>query len=215
MAKRPVFITWKTIPYADFRKVEFAWNGGFALSQSQKNVKGLHEAFNAIYPDQKVLEISSKSMQEIGVKLSAFSLQKFVPSLGVSRPVECVYHGGKTFRNGGPYTDLYTVSPKEAKRDPRLYESGPMTEFFFEGIDIPLVPETAFYNWLYINALLENGELAKEIVQYDAFTDIVFNPEKSINCQAMAAAQFVALHRKGLIEECRDFDKYLAIITGK
>ena len=37
-------------------------------------------------------------------------------------------------------------------------------------------------------------------MEYDAFTDIAFNPQKSINCQAEAAAVYVSLKRQGLLE---------------
>ena len=77
---------------------------------------------------------------------------------------------------------------------------------------MPLIPKTAFYNWLYINALLENPELAQKVLEYDAFTDIEFNPGKSLNCQAEAAALFVALNRQGLIDQCADFGRFVEII---
>ena len=59
-----------------------------------------------------------------------------------------------------------------------------------------------------INALLENQELAETALRYDAFTDIEFNPEKSLNCQAQAAAIFVSLSRQGLIEKAKDFEEF-------
>ena len=40
------------------------------------------------------------------------------------------------------------------------------------------------------------------IINYDFFTDIEFNHEKSLNCQARSAAIFVSLYQKGLLEEC-------------
>ena len=134
------------------------------------------------------------------MKLSAFNLKKFVPSLGYSVPVECVFQGGKVFAAGGPYTDLYTGTSRDAKRDPRLKESGSLKAFEFEGVRYPLQPTTAFYDWLYINALMENPELAEELKQYDAFTDIEFNPDKSLNCQTRAAAIYVGLTRQVLLE---------------
>lgn len=80
---------------------------------------------------------------------------------------------------------------------------------------MPLNPKTIFYDWLYINAALENPLLAAERLKYNAFTDIEFNPEKSINCQAKAAALFVALSRQGKIEQCRDFDSFYQIIKSE
>ena len=58
---------------------------------------------------------------------------------------------------------------------------------------------------------MENKELADELLQYDSFTDIEFSPEKSKNCQARAAALFVALHRKGLLEYINDFEQFVKI----
>jgi hypothetical protein len=126
--------------------------------------------------------------------------------------MECVFQGGKVFSGGGPYTDLYTVTAREAKRDPRLKSSGMLRGFFFEEKVMPLVPKTAFYNWLYVNALLEKPDLTEQLLQFDAFTDIEYNPEKSTNGQAEAAALFVALSRQGLLEQCRDFDMFIQML---
>lgn len=46
---------------------------------------------------------------------------------------------------------------------------------------------------IYINALIQNSDLAEQLMQYRAFTDIAFNPAKSFNCQARSAALFVSL----------------------
>ncbi|MBQ3104096.1 MAG: hypothetical protein IJC58_07405 [Oscillospiraceae bacterium] len=211
MATRPVFLPAKRGSYVDTYMTEFVWNKGLAASQKRKNVAALHEAFARRFPQRRILEISSKSTEAAGVALSAFNLKKYVPSLGRSIPLECVYHGGKVFTAGGPYTDLYTASPKEAKRDPRLRASGALKSFYFEGQTIPAVPSTAFYNWLYINALMENPELAETLLEYDGFTDIEFNPDKSINCQARSAALFLNLSRKGTLERCRDFEEFRAL----
>ena len=90
-----------------------------------------------------------------------------------------------------------------------------MLHFTFERELFPLRPRTAFYNWLYINALGENPDLAEQILEFDAFTDIEFNPEKSINCQAEAAALFIALHGKGLLDQCKDFHGFIQCIDPK
>lgn len=212
MATRPVYVSIHKAPFVKVYSPEFTWNGGFAVSQKQKNITALHEAFYRKFPKRNVLEISSKSMQELGVKLSAFNLKKYVPAFNKSIPVECVFQGGKVFMNGGPYVDLYEVLPKDAKRDPRLKESGMLLNFYFDGQDFPLNPKTAFYDWIYLNALLENPSLSQELLQYNAFTDIEFNPSKSTNCQAKAAALFVALSKQNLLEQCRDFDSFYRIL---
>jgi len=211
MATRPVFLPHNRPPYCTVYNAEFTYNGGFAVSQKQKNIIAIHNSFHDIFPDKKVLEISSKSMQEGGTGLSAFHLLKYVPSLGKSVPVENVFQSGKVFKNGGPYSDLLLVTPKEAKRDERLRTGGALTAFRFEGKNYPIQPQTAFYDYIYINALLENEDLAKIVLEYDAFTDVEFNPQKSINCQAKAAALFVSIHRSGLLDSLDDFDKFIQL----
>ena len=212
MAQRPVYVPGKNGCFATTFTPEFTWNGGFAVSQKQKNIDALHAAFNRRFPDKKVLEISSKSRQELGIKLSAFNLKKYIPSLKKSIPLECAFQGGKIFSDGGPYTDLYEATPRDAKRDPRLKSGGRLLSFYFEEKEMPLFPKTAFYDWLYINALMENPELAEQVLEYDAFTDIEFNPEKSINCQAKAAALFVAISDQGLLEQCKDFETFAKLV---
>ena len=215
MAQRPVFMVKEQAPFFETVEVSFTFNAGFSASQKQKNIAEIHRIFKNRFPSREVLEISSKSMQEVGVPLSAFRLLKYVPSLGKKIPVENVFQGGKKFAFGGPFTDLYHVSPREAKRDERLQFCGRLTAFCFEGVEYPLEPKTAFYDWIYMNALLDNEDLCEKIMKYDAFTDIEFNPERSINCQAKTAAVFVSLGRLGLLEQIRTFDGYMALLSGE
>ena len=86
--------------------------------------------------------------------------------------------------------------------------------FRFFGVNWPLQPMTAFYDWLYLNALHKRPKLAEEVLKYKAFSDIAFNPERSLNCQAYAAALYVSLHERGLLSDSllRDKDAYLSAI---
>ena len=59
-------------------------------------------------------------------------------------------------------------------------------EYF--GQEWPLIPKTAFYDWLYLSALLPHKNYLKRLHAYKGFTDIEFNPQKSVNCQARACA---------------------------
>ncbi len=95
--------------------------------------------------------------------MSAFNLEKYVPSLGKRIPLECVFQAGKVFENGGPYSDLLNVSSRDAKRDERLRMSGRIISFEFEGNRFPTKPKTLFYDWLYINARIENIDVAKAV----------------------------------------------------
>lgn len=58
-----------------------------------------------------------------------------------------------------------------------------------------------FYDFLYINALISNPDLCERVMGYDTFTDIEFNPKKSLNCQARAMAIFVTLKRNNLLKD--------------
>lgn len=192
MAKRPVFIPVpQHHPYFRELQVEFEWHSGFALVQAQKSISSLHAAvaFLGLSP---VLEISSRSIDAVGVALSAFNLQLH---LGQYRrmSVECAYQGSKVFEFGGPYTDLYLRTSREAKKDERIRTSGKLLSFRFLGEDFPLDPGTAFYDWLYIQALSQNSLLADQLALYRAFSDIAFNPSASQSCQARSAALYVGL----------------------
>ena len=212
MAVRPVFVVNHLAPFFRTVDVEFVYNRGLSASQKRKNICAIHEGFNRMYPNP-VLEISSKSMQEGGKELSAFNLPKYVASLQRRVPVECAYHAGKVFQNGGPYTDLLSASPRDAKHDPRLKNSGALVGFAFEGQQFPLKPLYLFYNYLYISALMENPKLAEVVLQYRAFTDIEFAPKSSVNCQAAAAATFVSLHKLDLLEQVKNVESFYKLLT--
>ena len=200
MAIRPVFITLYCSPFCIEEKIDFLYYSGFAEVQKKKSIKSLHDAFLKKNPNRKVLEISSKSENELGVKLSAFNL-KIETKYKKNYSVEVVFQSSKVFQNGGPYRDLLEMTPKEAKKDERLKNSGKLTCFDLFGKKFELNPVTYYYNWLYINALNLNTDLADELMNYNAFTDIAFNPEKSINCQARAAAVYVSLREQGLLKK--------------
>lgn len=212
MANRPVFVSCGKNPYVIPFGIDFNWVAGMSLSQKRKNVMALHSAFERRCPGKNVLEISSKSLQEEGVRLSALNLHRNVPSLGKSVSVEHIYQGSKVFAAGGPYTDIYEMDDKVRHKDERLQTSGRLLKFTFDGREYPLRPADAFYNWLYITALLENPTLAEKVLEYDSFTDIAFNPEKGIACQARAAAIFVSLSRMGVIDQCRDYDRFVELV---
>jgi hypothetical protein len=199
MANRPVYIPGvKGSALVTPVGVEFKWVAGMAVSQKQKSIRSLHEAA-AQRNIAKVLEISSKSENPLGVKLSAFNLNIVTPS-GMKITVENAFQASKVFRNGGPYIDLLKKTPREAKKDPRLNTSGDLVGFRLEGEDWPTRPLTAFYDWLYLSALRQSPIMAEQLLEFDGFTDIEFNPDRSLNCQAASAALFVALSRRGELE---------------
>ncbi|GEM47531.1 DarT1-associated NADAR antitoxin family protein [Deinococcus cellulosilyticus] len=199
MAKRPVFAPDKKPPFVRELEVEFKWHPGLSRSQAQKSIAELHHSANQ-HGLENLLEISSKSSTPLGNNLSAFHLM-LKDQAGQQMSVECAYQGSKVFEQGGPYTDLYQTSSREARQDERLRTSGRIIAFEFQGTRWPATPTTAFYDWLYLDALKQHPELQQQLLDFDGFTDIAFNPEKSAACQARCAAMFVALVRLGQFDE--------------
>lgn len=215
MAKRPVFVPCESGPtYVRTYEVEFEWFPGMALKQAQRSVASLHAAARTRLPASHILEISTKSESDLGVRLSAFNLTITTVKHERTFSVESAYQASKVFQHGGPFVDLLETRSVDAKRDPRLKESGSLIKFHFFGKDWGLEPRTAFYDWLYMNALHKHVELSGLLLDYDAFSDIAFNPERSLNCQAYAAALYVALSKRGLLSEevLKDKDRYLEIV---
>ncbi|KFX64556.1 DarT1-associated NADAR antitoxin family protein [Paraburkholderia fungorum] len=216
MAERPIFTPSLSGPLlVSTHHVEFQWSPGMAKSQAQKCIDSLHEQAKKQLHVDSILEISSKSRDDDGIRLSAFNLMIKTVRYEREFSLECAYQASKVFERGGPFKDLLKVKSIDAKRDPRLNQHGRLIKFQFFGIDWPLEPRTAFYDWLYINALHKKPELAEVVLTYHAFSDIAFNPERSINCQAYAAALYVSLHARGLLTDrvLRDRDEYLKVIN--
>lgn len=197
MAQRYCFISDENIFFKE-ELIDFKYYNGFALSQKRKCIKSLHQSIEKKFSNKKILEVSTKSETPIGKALSAFNLRY------QNIPLENIFQSSKVFENGGPYKDILELSPKEAKRDERLKKSGDLICFYYNDEKWLLNPKTAFYDWIYINALYEiylKNNFYKEVLNYDVFTDIEFNHKKSINCQARSVAIFVTLIKNGLIKE--------------
>jgi Family of unknown function (DUF6977) len=200
MTERPIFVP-DSAELVREVPIRFVWSSGFAPIQKKKNIASLHAAA-AKSGYAPLLEVSTKSEEKVGQHLSAFNLKVHSQQFG-EMPLEMAFQGSKVFDHGGPYTDLYAMEDaRDAKRDPRLKESGPLKGFRFENFWFPLDPKTAFYDWLYINALYEHREwLKKYIFHYKGFTDIEFNPARSINCQARSCALLVTLIKNDWLDE--------------
>jgi hypothetical protein len=183
MSIRPIFIpSIQKDTFVHSLDVNFTWFPGFSKEQKQRSIQSLHEEALKNEDVEKILEISTKSLNPIGVKASAFNLQlKLKNSLPSS--VESFYQGSKVFEKGGPYIDLYSGSAMAAKKDERIKSSGQLLGFHFQGIDWGL--NDYFYDWLYLMGLHQNPELA-------------FNPKKSYNCQAYTAALYISASLRGI-----------------
>lgn len=212
MARRPVFI-----PKPEGKHLvqecsfDFVWASGFSETQKKKNIAALHAAAkkNGL---TKVLEISTKSDDKVGRRLSAFSLRIEIGD--AEYPLESVYQGSKVFESCGPFVEIFEYEPREAKRYIRALNCGRLVGFELEGHQYPLNPKNAFYDWLYIRALAHHVDWISENVEYDAYTDIEFNPEKQVNCQARAFAEYKSLVAKSELKlAVQDFEYFASLLS--
>jgi len=211
MANRPVYHSILSAPFYEKIDIEFQFFSGFSVQQKQKSIESLHTQYRLNYPDTNLLEVSSKSKNCLGVKLSAFHLQFSYNNSLLS--VESAFQGSKVFEGNIQYNDLYKKTSIEAKKDERIRNSGKLLCFRLFGEEFPLKPTNYFYNWLYIYAIFQNSDYLKEVLAYDSFTDIEFNPNKSVNCQAMAVATCVGLYKSGnLIEAMKSKEDFYNIV---
>ena len=199
MAKRPFFMCDIESFYTE-KQCEFEFYTGFSISQKRKSIESMHRNIQSIYPNAKILEVSTKSLNPIGYRLSAFNLN-FTLSNGTSYPLENVFQSSKVFEGNKRYKDLLYCTPKEAKTDERIRNSGRLIAFNLDGVSWDLEPKTAFYDFIYITALMQDKQLCKDLADYEIFTDIEFNPKRSFNCQARSVAIFVSLKRQGKLTE--------------
>jgi hypothetical protein len=200
MAERPIFIPAKD----EHRLVEeifvpLHWHSGFASVQKEKNVRELH-ASALDFCLAPLLEVSSKSEKIEGRHLSAFHLKVQSQDAGLI-PLECAFQGSKVFEYGGPYRDIFLKEGRDAKRDPRIRDSGKLRGFEFDGYSFALEPKTFFYDWLYINSIYQHRVWLQKLNAYAGFTDIELNPYRSINCQARSIALFLTLMNRNLLDE--------------
>ena len=194
------------------RTVTFSMAAGAGLAARRENVRRLHAAAAALGLAD-LQEVSTAAPDEAGRAASAFALT--VEVAGRRFSVESAYHASKVFAGGGPFADLLAVPPADAKADPRLRSSGPLRGFRYDGRDYAAEPPTAFYDWLYIGALLRDPARRPWLASAGGFTDIAFVPGRSRACQARACALAAALlHRGTLDRTMRSFEDFVAETGG-
>ena len=148
----------------------------------------------------------------LGSKLSAMNLsrrtQKGLTTVESASQSSRIYSDG--VKTVGPFPDYLFLPGRECKKlvkeasegmHPYRYEFNGMT-FYASTWHI-----SQFYDFLYLNALLEpeNKEVKEQLLveKYTCFTDLA---TKSLNCQARSAAIFV-----GVIDEVGDYRSYLKL----
>ena len=215
MANRPIFLSTNN-PKQLFKEenIDFQFYNGFSISQKVKSIQSLHQSAQKL-GFNNILEVSTKSNLKIGWALSAFNLMVEFEDRQIS--VECAFQGSKVFEGDIQYKDIYHKTSIEAKKDPRLRTSGNIIGFEFNGEFWENEPKTAFYDWIYINALYSsNSNIINELYNYNIFSDIEFNPKKSINCQARTCAILVSLVKLDLFNDAiSSKDRFIEIVYPK
>lgn len=199
MAIRPVFRMKSTYPYYEEINVTFHYYAGLALVQRQRNIAAIHAAYHQEYPRSNVLEASSKSPDELGKMLSPFFLMTDLD--GHEYPVENVFQAAKVFQTGGPFLSLLDMPPAKAKTTSMTKTHGPLLYYRYLDQNYPIEPKGWLYDWIYLHALMAHPALMEGLKEYDAFTDIAFNPKSGTTCQAKCLAIFKGLQKKGILDE--------------
>lgn len=217
-------------------EVEFDWHSGMSLQVRQRSSDAMHEAIlqrfakSDLKPNE-ILEVSTASHDyDLGQAMSAMNLIYMDPDTGESHPLENWFQSSKVFvkdgKERGPYKELLDVrlakryiNPRPDKKTVEQLDGDPLFEriqseiggaamscFRLFGEDYPLLPRSAFYDYLYVSALCQpqNKELAQGLLDYRVFTDIMFNPgtgkTRRFNTQARSCAIFAALKKRGTLD---------------
>lgn len=203
-AIRPCFYVAEEAPYVKFENIEFEYFSGFAKSQKEKSIKSFLNSAKMKFNSDKILEISKASPIYLGKELSAFKLQltlKNEKNESITTSVERFFQGSKVFKNGGPYHEIIYGEDIHPKKYEKLKNSGDFMGFKLFSKTYATEPTTYFYDWLYINALLQNSHLSKQICKFEYFSDIEFNPKKSFSSQSKSVTLFCAMKKYNLFEE--------------
>lgn len=233
-------------------EIEFDWHSGMSWQVRQRSSDAMHEAIlqkfsKSDLEPSEILEVSTASHDyEVGQALSAMNLIYTDPDTLESYPLENWFQSSKVFlkdgRERGPYRELLNVrlakryiNPHPDKKTIEQFEGDPLFEkiqseingskmncFRLSGEDYPLLPRSAFYDYLYVSALCQpqNRELANGLMGFRVFTDIMFNPgsgkTKRFNTQARSCAIYVALSKRGILDlGMPTFDEFVREVDYK
>lgn len=208
MVMRPVFMfrdnKHQEVP------VEFEWVKGLDNHLIVQRYLNLHESIKEIYPDVNLLEVSTKSLNPVGKSLSPFILKTHN---GIT--VEALYQGSKIYEYGGPFQELYQRSSLEAKNHAKGKDLGDVIGFQLGRLIFDTKPTRAFYTWLYITVLMQNLDLADNLMEYNAFTDIHYNPKTMNVCQAYACSVYYTLRQGNILDLAMEsYPNFCKVIYG-
>lgn len=250
MATRPFFAASVKTDCAYFEEeVTFEWHSGLSWQQRQRSSDSMAQAILSKYPipQPELLEVSTASRSyDLGRALSALNLLYEDKESGQVHSLENWFQASKVFEKDGcvhgPYLELLTVEKparyvnafldkkiRQQYANDALFqkiqsklEGSSLAGFRLHGEDYPLVPRSAFYDYLYVSALSQrrNAALAAELCKYRVFTDIMFTPgsgkRRKYNTQARSCAIFASLSKRGLLQEALDsFADFVSLVGYK
>lgn len=183
MATRPIYISSSILKNPVLQKdINFKWVSGLSYEQKCKRRDSLRKEIEKQYDISKWLEISTKSDKELGIKLSALNLK--LKTLNNIKTVEQIYQESK------------------------IIENGKLIGFKYGSKCFENIPYGMYYDYIYMLALYQNKEYHELLKPYSLFTDIEFNPYRSLNTQARAVAIFKTLYDNDYINIITDINKY-------
>jgi hypothetical protein len=203
-------------PYFSENLATFQFVAGRDSWTHSTNSRSLVASILKLEPDTRVLEVSTASDTALGVKLSALNLVS--DTNWGTHSVEKVFQASKIFERGGPYLEVLDL-PGNPKSHAKLTNSGKLIGFAGpDGLEFRADGTSAFYDRLYVSALIQNSELLLEAQNFDVFTDLRFakrikgfSPTQPINTQARSCAIAKSLFMKAGLTE---LENYVSRIEG-
>ena len=157
-------------------------------------------------PGKRILEISSRSSEQLGRGLSAMNLR----DAATGKPVEAIYQAAKCYGGGGP-AETIRSNGFEAKRDDGVRRrAGALRGFEHEGVFWPTSTGTQFYDRLWMRAALAHGV---QDVAYDGYSDMFFSP-RAMACQARSMAMLQGIIRARMTDRIEDPEQFSALMRS-
>lgn len=184
--------------------VEFPWYSGFTLPQKRRGVTSLHDKARDTLGLDKILEVSTRSFDAVGRKLSPFYQRRKVPGYGGPRGValESLFAGVKVFARGGPYTELLDLPPTKALLNRKNTQKA-QGKLRYLQLGEERFGRISGYDYLYISTAaptLSEEEWA-ELATFQGFSEITLPFANSWTCQAGSAALMAELKHRDLLDE--------------
>ena len=105
-------------------------------------------------------------------------------------------------------TDNSKHSVESIYQTSKVYVDNHIVKFKFRSTEFENNPYGMYYDYLYMVALYQNQEYHELIKNYYLFTDLFFNPNKSINTQARAIAIFKTLYDNNYLKILKNISEF-------